>query len=311
VGVPPCAAGAGRGDGAGGGGGGPTFEYYALDALGSVRVVFDAAGAVKARADYEPFGSPIPSSTTGPLPREQFTGQQRDSEVGLDYFGARFYHATHGRMLSVDPLSVGAMADPQRWNRYAYALNSPQTMVDPDGRVAQCKSILINYWYEYDGMHLIHQSYQDTCTGGTYPGRGGQGGQSQTPKPPPITITEQVVVIGTDKEKEKTKEAIDEALERLEDPRCSGELDGIKTASEAILNAVWHWIALGPPVLTSDGHPSVTAAAIAGRNPDRVFINRQGPFMSPFMFVQGRSGVQRLDFGTGLSPDNSSARVIV
>jgi RHS repeat-associated protein len=119
----------------GGGGGGPTFEYYALDALGSVRVVFDAAGAVKARADYEPFGSPIPSSTTGPLPREQFTSQQRDSEVGLDYFGARFYHAAHGRMLSVDPLYVGAVGDPQRWNRYAHVLNTPLNALDPDGRL--------------------------------------------------------------------------------------------------------------------------------------------------------------------------------
>lgn len=118
----------------GGGGSGPTFEYYALDALGSVRVVFDAAGAVKARADYEPFGAPIATSTTGPLPREQFTGQQRDGEVGLDYFGARFYHATHGRMLSVDPLYVGAVHEPQRWNRYAYALNSPTLYIDPDGR---------------------------------------------------------------------------------------------------------------------------------------------------------------------------------
>ena len=98
--------------GGGGSGGGPTIEYYALDALGSVRVVFDAAGAVKARADYEPFGAPVATSTTGPLPREQFTGQQRDSEVGLDYFGARFYHAAHGRMLSVDPLHVGAVSSP-------------------------------------------------------------------------------------------------------------------------------------------------------------------------------------------------------
>jgi len=118
----------------GGGGGGPVLEYYALDALGSVRVVFDAAGAVKSRADYEPFGASVAASTTGPLPREQFTGQQRDSEVGLDYFGARFYHAAHGRMLSVDPLYVGAVSDPQRWNRYAYALNSPTSMIDPDGR---------------------------------------------------------------------------------------------------------------------------------------------------------------------------------
>lgn len=57
-------------------------------------------------------------------------------------------------------------------------------MVDPDGRVAQCKSILINYWYEYDGMHLIHQSYHDECTGGTYPGRGG-GGQLPPGEPKP------------------------------------------------------------------------------------------------------------------------------
>jgi RHS repeat-associated protein len=89
---------------------------------------------VKARADYEPFGALIAASTTGPLPREQFTGQQRDSEVGLDYFGARFYHATHGRMLSVDPLYVGAVGDPQRWNRYAHVLNSPLNALDPDGR---------------------------------------------------------------------------------------------------------------------------------------------------------------------------------
>lgn len=120
--------------GGGGSGGGPAIEYYALDALGSVRVVFDADGAVKARADYEPFGAPIATSTTGPLPREQFTGQQRDSEVGLDYFGARFYHATHGRMLTVDPLYRGAVRNPQRWNRYAHVLNNPLSLVDPDGR---------------------------------------------------------------------------------------------------------------------------------------------------------------------------------
>jgi hypothetical protein len=37
-------------------------------------------------------------------------------------------------MLSVDPLYVGAVGHPQRWNRYAHVLNSPLNMVDPDGR---------------------------------------------------------------------------------------------------------------------------------------------------------------------------------
>ena len=102
-----------------------------------MRVVFDATGAVKARADYEPFGNPVPASTTGPLPREQFTGQQRDNEVGLDYFGARFYHAAHGRMLSVDPLAVGAIENPQRWNRYAHVLNNPMGC---SIRTVECRS---------------------------------------------------------------------------------------------------------------------------------------------------------------------------
>ena len=31
-------------------------EYYGQDALGSIRIVFDASGAAIARADYEPFG---------------------------------------------------------------------------------------------------------------------------------------------------------------------------------------------------------------------------------------------------------------
>ncbi len=74
------------------------------------------------------------TSTTGTLPRQQFTGQERDGEVGVDYFGARLYVPQHGRMPSVDPLYVGAVENPQRWNRYAYALNAPGSLIDPDGR---------------------------------------------------------------------------------------------------------------------------------------------------------------------------------
>ena len=54
--------------------------------------------------------------------------------MGVDYFGARLYLATVGRMPSVDPLYTGAVQNPQRWNRYAYALNNPLRFRDPDGR---------------------------------------------------------------------------------------------------------------------------------------------------------------------------------
>lgn len=88
-------------------------------------------------------------------------GQQRDSEVGLDYFGARFYHATHGRMLSVDPLYVGAAYEPQRWNRYAYALNGPLMFVDPDGRHIECST---------------QQACSESVTVSATPGGNGSGG---------------------------------------------------------------------------------------------------------------------------------------
>jgi RHS repeat-associated protein len=88
------------------------------------------------RADYEPFGSPVTTSTTGTLPRQQFTGQERDGEVGADYFGARMYVTQHGRFVSVDPLYKQAIKEPQRWNRFAYALGNPLRFRDPDGRAA-------------------------------------------------------------------------------------------------------------------------------------------------------------------------------
>jgi len=105
-------------------------EYYGTDALGSVRVVFDAAGNRVARTDYVPFGEAL--NPTGALPSEQFTGQQRDGDAGLDYFGARYFAARLGRFSTMDPVS-GHPADPQSWNRYAYAHNNPGSFIDPNG----------------------------------------------------------------------------------------------------------------------------------------------------------------------------------
>jgi RHS repeat-associated protein len=110
-------------------------EYYGQDALGSIRIVFDASGAAIARADYEPFGElfTVPSMPgTSELPAKQFTGQERDAEASLDYFGARFLVPRTGRFSQVDPVYAG-LFDPQQWNRYAYVRNNPLTFVDPTG----------------------------------------------------------------------------------------------------------------------------------------------------------------------------------
>jgi RHS repeat-associated protein len=123
-------------------------EYYHLDGIGSVRAVTDAAGQVVERHDYLPYGEECLTGGCGgagggghqPL---RFTGKERDPETGLDYFGARYLDVRFARFHTVDPVQTWSanLADPQRWNRYAYARDNPYRYVDPDGRSVWTKAI--------------------------------------------------------------------------------------------------------------------------------------------------------------------------
>lgn len=70
-----------------------------------------------------------------PLFVYKFTGKERDSESNLDYFGARHCGSSLGRFMQVDPkqFSLRTLANPQKWNKYAYVLNNPLALVDPNG----------------------------------------------------------------------------------------------------------------------------------------------------------------------------------
>ena len=73
-------------------------------ALGSVRAVTNASGAVVRTHDYRPFGEgENPTAGTDPT---RFTGKERDTESGFDYFGARYYASRSGRFTTVDPRHV-------------------------------------------------------------------------------------------------------------------------------------------------------------------------------------------------------------
>ncbi|MBN9617473.1 MAG: RHS repeat-associated core domain-containing protein [Acidobacteriales bacterium] len=69
----------------------------------------------------------------------RFTGKERDTESGLDYFGARYYGSSMGRFMSPDPgwLQQADPMNPQTWNQYSYGLNNPLINTDPTGKTCQ------------------------------------------------------------------------------------------------------------------------------------------------------------------------------
>ena len=122
-------------------------KHYHLDHLGSPRLITNTAGAPVGEQAFLPFGEG--GTTDGG--RLQFTGHERDnipahgSGVGraLDYMHARYYSASMGRFLSVDPTWESAdLAKPQTWNRYAYVMNNPVNLTDPDGKCPFCVRLL-------------------------------------------------------------------------------------------------------------------------------------------------------------------------
>jgi RHS repeat-associated protein len=114
-----------------------SVHYVHLDALGSVRMITDAAGEVVGRSNFVPFGQDWEPS--GVQEDRRFALLERTAETGggswlaLDYAGARYYHSQTGRFTSPDDPIFGDPFDPQSMNLYAYALNNPLRYVDPAG----------------------------------------------------------------------------------------------------------------------------------------------------------------------------------
>jgi RHS repeat-associated protein len=106
--------------------------YYLADRLGSARVLTNATGGVVEESDYYPFGVERPITDTLDN-KYKFTEHERDPESGLDHTHFRQYSCNTGRWLSPDSVR-GRPNDPQSWNRYRYAANSPTNAIDPDGK---------------------------------------------------------------------------------------------------------------------------------------------------------------------------------
>jgi RHS repeat-associated protein len=112
------------------------------DWLGTKRGEVGAGGCFSAFTSMQ-FGNGLsPTSTSNPCPdatEHHFTGKERDSESGNDYFGARYYASSLGRFMSPDwsakedPVPYAQLEDPQSLNLYSYVRNNPLARTDPDG----------------------------------------------------------------------------------------------------------------------------------------------------------------------------------
>jgi RHS repeat-associated protein len=113
-----------------------TTYFVHKDHLGSTRLLTKMDKTLKDSMDYLPYGEQI-AGDTGTT--HKFTGKERDSETGLDYFGARYYSNGLGRFLTPDwaakPTAVpyAHFGNPQSLNLYSYVRNLPIMRFDADG----------------------------------------------------------------------------------------------------------------------------------------------------------------------------------
>jgi RHS repeat-associated protein len=115
------------------------WTYVLNDWLGTKRVVANANGARDEYCTGFPFGDNLNCPGAGDPSPQHFTGKERDTESGLDYFGARYYGSNMGRWMSPDwdssPVAIpyADRTNPQSFNLYSYVGNNPLSRTDPDG----------------------------------------------------------------------------------------------------------------------------------------------------------------------------------
>jgi RHS repeat-associated protein len=104
--------------------------YAHFDALGGVRLLTDASGAVVGTEAFDAFGAS--RSQSGAQLPFSYTGEQVDAESGLVYLRARFMDPSTGQFLSRDPFP-GFLNEPTSLHGYAYVANNPVRYTDPSG----------------------------------------------------------------------------------------------------------------------------------------------------------------------------------
>ncbi|HEY6448719.1 MAG TPA: RHS repeat-associated core domain-containing protein [Acidobacteriaceae bacterium] len=144
------------------------LHFQLTDQLGTRRMQTSYLGLPELECQSFPYGDQqycyldanAPQSADDATPLH-FTGKERDSESGNDYFGARYYSSSMGRFLSPDwsssPEAVpyAELENPQTLNLYQYAGNNPLIHIDADGHC--WPQWLCNFVVEVKNEVVYHQ----------------------------------------------------------------------------------------------------------------------------------------------------------
>jgi len=125
-----------------------------VDWTGTERVRSDVNGESFETCSNLPFGDA--QTCTGSLEASplHFTGKQRDTETGNDYFGARYYGSTMGRFMSPDysetpeAMPYADLSNPQSFNRYVYLNDNPIGGIDADGHCGPGSGVTVHKFSE-------------------------------------------------------------------------------------------------------------------------------------------------------------------
>ena len=129
------------------------LTYLHGDHLGSARLATCGHGG---GCDSVPLGGkvsemryyPYGQTRSGAMPTDrQFTGQRRETGLGLYDYQARFYDPYLSRFIQADTI-IPDPKNPQSLNRYSYVLNNPLKYVDPSG-----------HWWEDPGTGALMPGY--------------------------------------------------------------------------------------------------------------------------------------------------------
>lgn len=99
--------------------------------MGSTSKVANSSGALYSQQLYKAWGET--RYTSGTLPtRYTYTGQYTEIQLGLYFYGARWYDSALGRFVQPDSITPDQNI-PLSWDRFAYSYGNPVKYIDPDG----------------------------------------------------------------------------------------------------------------------------------------------------------------------------------